>query len=84
MSTLLDNGGNTNFSPPHNAEDTADNYEVFNAELFSKIILIDNKDRDKVTTAQLTDVYDKICGAGAVDVVVVSSWGAATLMAVYQ
>lgn len=69
---------------PHNAEDTADNYEVHNAGLYSKILVVDNDAPKKVAIAQLTDVYDEICGDDGVNVVVVSAWGGATLMAIYR
>jgi len=69
---------------PHNAENNADNYEVFDAGLFSTILFVDKGAREEVTTAQLSDVYDATCGGVGANVVIVSAWGAATLMVIYQ
>lgn len=69
---------------PHGAEDKESNYEIFSAELYSKILCVDCNARKEVTTAQLTDVYDVMCGTDGVDVVIVSAWGAATLMVIYR
>ena len=72
---------------PHNKEDSADNYEVFNAGLYSKILFVDSKGRQgrkMISTMQLTDIYDEICGDDGVNVVIVSAWGAATLMVIYR
>ncbi len=72
---------------PHNKEDSADNYEVFNAGLYSKILFVDSKGRQgrkMISTVQLTDIYDEICDDDSVNVVIVSAWGAATLMVIYR
>ncbi len=68
---------------PHDAEDIADNYEVFDAKLYSKILCVESADGGVVTTAQFTDIYDELCGSNGVNVVIVSAWGAATLMVIY-
>lgn len=68
---------------PHGAEDNENNYEVFDAKLYSKILCVEGTEADMVTTAQFTDIYDEMCGSDSVNIVVVSSWGAATLMVIY-
>lgn len=68
---------------PHGAEDIEGNYEVFDAKLYSKILYVEGADSGMVTTAQFTDIYDELCGSNGVNVVIVSAWGAATLMVIY-
>lgn len=68
---------------PHGAEDAEGNYEVFDAKLFSKILCVEGAEAGMVTTAQFTDIYDEICGDASVNIVIVSAWGAATLMVIY-
>ena len=68
---------------PHGAEDHENNYEVFDAKLYSKILCVEGAESGMVTTAQYTDIYDEICGSDSVNVVIVSAWGAATLMVIY-
>ena len=68
---------------PHGAEDHENNYEVFDAKLYSKILCVEGAEAGMVTTAQFTDIYDEICGSDSVNVVIVSAWGAATLMVIY-
>ena len=68
---------------PHGAEDNENNYEVFDGKIYSKILCVEGSEEGMVTTAQITDVYDEICSGDGVNVVIVSSWGAATLMVIY-
>lgn len=68
---------------PHDAEDNENNYEVFDAKLYSKILCVEGADSGMVATAQFTDIYDELCGSDGVNVVIVSAWGAATLMVIY-
>ncbi len=69
---------------PHNAEDSEENYEVFNAGQYSKVLCVDRTAGNKVSTVQTTEIYDKTCSVDGVDIVVVSAWGGATLMVIYR
>ena len=69
---------------PHNTEDNAENYEVFNAGQYSKVLCVNSTAGNKVSTVQATEIYDETCDGDGVDIVVVSAWGGATLMAIYR
>ena len=69
---------------PHNMEDNAENYEVFNAGQYSKVLCVDSTAGNKVSTVQTTEIYDRTCSDDGVNIVVVSAWGGATLMVIYR
>lgn len=69
---------------PHNTADNAENYEVFNAGQYSKVLCVDSTEGNKVSTIQTTEIYDITCSDDGDNIVVVSSWGGATLMVIYR
>ena len=69
---------------PHNTADNAENYEVFNAGQYSKVLCVDSTAGNKVSTVQTTEIYDRTCSDDGDNIVVVSSWGGATLMVIYR
>lgn len=70
---------------PHGAdENNVENYEVINSVNYSKIICVDNDaQRGRVSVVSATEIYDQTCDVDGVDIVVISAWGAATLMVIY-
>ena len=68
---------------PVGAKDESTNYEVFNLALYSRMIVFDSS-VNKTYTGTKADVFAENCGDAATEVVIVSSWGGTTLMAVYK
>ena len=68
---------------PNGAADEDSNYEVYNLSLYSRMLVHDDTVK-KPYAGSKADVFDESCGDDSAELVVVSSWGGATLMAVYK
>ena len=68
---------------PDGANDEDSNYEVYNLSLYSKMLVFDDTKKEPYAGSKI-DVFDESCGDDSAELVIVSSWGAATLMAVYK
>ena len=66
---------------PTGAKDEAVNYNVFNTSLYSRVLVYDSS-RIEPHIGTKADVYDENLGSS--EVVIVSSWGGTTLIAVYK